>query len=297
VYRVGDDLAVVQTLDFFTPIVDDPFTFGKIAAANALSDVYAMGGKPLTAMNIVAFPMKELGMEVLHEILKGGLEKINEAGAALVGGHSIEDKELKYGLSVTGVVHPSKVVTNEGMRPGDRLVLTKPLGTGIVNTALKRGAASAEVVAEVEAAMARLNRAACEAMVEIGVNACTDVTGYALLGHLAEMVERSGCGAELYVTDVPLFPETRAYAEKGMVPGGTGRNRKFREGMVEGADRIPKPMMDVLYDPQTSGGLLIAVSFKELDALIERLVEKGVAEPAVVGEVIDKPKGKIVLRA
>ncbi len=295
VYRLTDDIALVQTIDFFTPIVDDPFSFGQIAAANALSDVYAMGGKPLTAMNVVAFPIKEMERAILREILKGGYSKIQEAGALLVGGHSIEDVDIKYGLSVTGVVHPNRILTNTHARSEDRLVLTKPLGTGIIATALKRKKASRESVMKITESMTTLNRVASEVMVEVGVNACTDITGFGLLGHALEMAMASDVGIVIQLESVPIFPEAEEYASRGMVPGGTGRNRDFASCKVEISERVPDVRMDILYDAQTSGGLLISVGGERVKMLLEQLHSKGVQWATVIGEVRDGPKGRVVL--
>jgi selenide,water dikinase len=295
VYRLTDDIALVQTIDFFTPIVDDPFEFGQIAAANALSDVYAMGGKPLTAMNVVAFPIKKMGQDILKEILKGGYSKIQEAGALLVGGHSIDDSDIKYGLSVTGIVHPKRILTNAHARPGDRLVLTKPLGTGIIATALKGGKASQEALAKITESMTTLNRVASELTVETGVNACTDITGFGFLGHALEMAMASDVGIAIHWQSVPFFPEAEEYASMGMVPGGTGRNREFASCRVELAGTIPDTIMDILYDAQTSGGLLISVEGEKAQGLLERLHSRGVEHAAMVGEVRKAPKGGIVV--
>ncbi len=292
---MSDDIALVQTIDFFTPIVDDPFSFGQIAAANALSDVYAMGGKPLTAMNIVAFPIKKMDRNILKEILRGGLSKVQESGALLVGGHSIDDPDIKYGLSVTGVVHPDKILTNANAHPGDRLILTKPLGTGIIATALKGGVASEEALAKITESMTTLNRMASEVTVEIGVNACTDITGFGLLGHALEMAIASDVGIAITSNSVPIFPEAEEYASMGMVPGGTRRNREFGSCRIELAGTIPEVIMDILYDAQTSGGLLISVEGEKAHSLLEQLHSKGVRQAAMVGEVRTDPKGAIVL--
>ncbi len=296
VYRLTDDIALVQTIDFFTPIVDDPFSFGQIAAANALSDVYAMGGKPLTAMNMVAFPIKNMDRAILAEILKGGYSKVQESGALLVGGHSIEDSDIKYGLSVTGVVHPNKILTNARARPGDRLVLTKPLGTGIIATALKGGMASQEAMTKITESMATLNRVASEVMVEVGVNACTDITGFGFLGHASEMAIASDVGIVIQSQSVPIFPQAEEYASMGMVPGGTGRNRDFAACKVEISGHVPDIKMDILYDAQTSGGLLISVKGKRVEMLLEQLHSKGVQWTTVIGEVLEGPKGRVVLQ-
>jgi len=280
-------------LDFFTPIVDDPYTFGQVAAANALSDVYAMGGRPLTAMNIVCFPVRTMEMAVLNRILTGGLNKLHEAEVTLVGGHSVEDQELKYGLSITGIVHPEKVVLNTGARPGDSLVLTKRLGTGIVNTALKGEMASEEAVAQSTRCMTALNRRAAEVMLTADVHACTDVTGFGCLGHACEMIEGTDVGVVINASAVPYIPEAKEYAEMGLVPGGMHRNRDFRRNMVEFGPDVPLYMSDILFDPQTSGGLLIAVPGSQAQALAARMRAEGVEDAAVVGEVVAEPRGII----
>jgi selenide,water dikinase len=285
VVRLTDEIALIQTLDFFTPIVDDPFIFGQIAAANALSDVYAMGGRPLCAMNIVCFPQKDMDISVLTEILKGGLSKIHEADALLVGGHSIDDQEVKYGLSVTGVVHPEKVLANRGAQAGDVLVLTKPLGTGIVSTAVKKKAASDESLKASLDLMTTLNRKTAESLSGLLVHACTDVTGFGLLGHLAEMIEDSQVGARVRPAAVPVLPGVEEYCKLKLMPGGLFRNRDFRAGMVEMGAAVPQHLQDVLYDPQTSGGLLVALpaaDAKKLDAF-------------VIGEIVSDHPSKIVV--
>jgi selenide,water dikinase len=296
VYKLTGELAIVQTVDFFTPIVDDPYSFGQIAAANALSDVYAMGGKPLTALNIVCFPIKTMDISILRQVLAGGLDKMHEAGVALVGGHSVDDRELKYGLSVTGTIHPEKVIRNRGAGAGDRLILTKPLGVGIINTALKRGMAEQSSVEKATACMAALNSTASELMIKTGVTACTDVTGFGLLGHACEMIENTGTGMVIDSASVPYIPEAKGLAEKGMIPGGLGRNRDFRAGMVEFSESVPDYMSDILFDPQTSGGLLIAVAKEKAGGLLSAMHENGVVEAAIIGEITDTPKGKIVVR-
>jgi selenide,water dikinase len=296
VYKLRQDLAIVQTLDFFTPIVDDPYTFGQVAAANSLSDVYAMGGKPVVAMNIVCFPINKMDISVLQEILKGGLDKMREAEVLLVGGHSVEDNELKYGLSVTGTIHPERVLTNKGARTGDRLILTKPLGTGIINTALKGGLADEHSVAESINCMTALNKKAAELMTEVEVHACTDITGFGLLGHACEMVEGEDVGMAIYSSSVPILPGTEEFALMGLIPGGTIRNRDFRLPMIERAADMSDEKLLILFDAQTSGGLLISVPEHEAQSLLERLHQEGVGAAAIVGEVVAKPKGKIVIR-
>ena len=296
VYKLSEDLAVVQTLDFFTPIVDDPCVFGQVAVANALSDVYAMGGKPLTAMNIVCFPIKTMDISILRDIMAGGLDKMREAGVTLVGGHSVEDQELKYGLSVTGIIHPDRVIQNTGARQGDRLILTKPLGVGIINTALKGGMADEATVAQAIACMTTLNRRAAELMQETGVSACTDITGFGLLGHACEMIEGAEVGMVIDADKVPYLPAAKGFAEMGLVPGGLHRNRNFRAHMVEIGKEIPVYLADILFDPQTSGGLLISVAAAKAPTLIGRMRDEGISEAAIIGEIVAEPKGKIVVK-
>lgn len=295
VYRISEDLAIIQTVDFFTPVVDDPFEFGQIAAANALSDVYAMGGTPKTAMNLVGFPVGSLDIGVLRQIILGGLDKVKEAGCVLLGGHSVEDPELKYGLSVTGFIHPDRVLTKGGLSVGDRLFLTKPLGTGVINTAVKAGLASEAATAAATRIMATLNASAAKAMACCRVHACTDITGFGLLGHLAEMVDGSGCSAAIHADCVPLMAEARSHAEMGLVPAGAYRNRDFREEMVEMAPAVSRSTADLLYDPQTSGGLLICVSEKESGMLREALEKEGVEGAAEIGTVLPGPVEKIMV--
>jgi selenide,water dikinase len=288
-------VALIQTVDFFTPVVDDPYWFGQIAAANALSDVYAMGGIPKTAMNLVAFPVKTMDLAILREIIQGGVDKLREAEVALVGGHSIEDKEIKYGLSVTGMVRPERVLAKKDLRPGDRLVLTKPLGTGIVNTAIKAAMAPSDLIERVTRLMAALNRTAAEVMDAFEVGACTDVTGFGLLGHLAEMVVGSGCGVHLRAAEVPIIEEALAYAAMGLIPAGAYQNRVFREAMIDLPDSVPRERQDIFFDPQTSGGLLISVCPDQAAALAQALHEAGIGDAAVIGEVVDGPSEKITV--
>jgi selenide,water dikinase len=290
VYQVSDELALIQTVDFFTPIVDDPYWFGQIAAANALSDVYAMGGTPKTAMNLVAFPVKQMDLTILRQIIQGGIDKLKEAEVVLIGGHSVEDKELKYGLSVTGVIHPARVLTKKNLRRGDRLVLTKPLGTGIVNTAIKANMASAELTEKVSHLMALLNRDAAGIMANFNISACTDVTGFGLLGHLAEMVCGSGTRVRVDSGLVPVIAEALEFASMGLIPAGAHKNREFREDMIAFAETVPRALQDVLFDPQTSGGLLISVSENQADALVAALKDQGIGDAAQIGEIIDGPE-------
>ncbi len=283
VYLLNAEVALVQTVDFITPIVNDPYDFGRIAAANALSDVYAMGGRPLTAMNIVCFPVKDMDKAILREILRGGLEKIHEAGAVLVGGHSVEDPEIKYGLSVTGVVHPGKVLTNAGARPGDAFILTKPLGTGILATAIKAGLASGEVQRQAVETMAMLNRKAAEIMGAYPVNSCTDITGFGLLGHALEIATASKVAITLYAERVPLLPEVRDYVQMGLLPAGSFANRNFCTGQVRRAGNIDPLLLDTLADAQTSGGLLISLPEESAQDLTGDLIAHGVPCAAVIG--------------
>jgi selenide, water dikinase len=295
VYKLRDDLALVQTVDFFTPIVDDPYTFGQIAAANALSDVYAMGGTPITAMNLVAFPIQAMEIEILRDILRGGLDKMREAEVVLVGGHSIEDQELKYGLSVTGLVHPDAVLTNTGAVVGDRIILTKPLGTGIINTAQKGGQADPEAVQKAIEVMADLNRKAAEVMRGFNVHACTDVTGFGLLGHLCEMLGQGKIGIKISLDAIPILPKAEEYAGMGLVPGGTRRNRGFYAPKVQGVKNCRSILLDILYDPQTSGGLLIAIPEEDAGGILRFLQEVGVKDARIIAEVVAKPKGRLIL--
>lgn len=295
VYKISDDLAIIQTVDFFTPIVDDPYWFGQIAAANALSDIYAMGGTPKTAMNLVGFPLKQMDISILRQILQGGLDKMKEAGVMLVGGHSVEDSELKYGLSVTGFVHPDRVLTKKNLSAGDRLVLTKPLGTGVINTAIKGGVASVKVIDKITRLMATLNRDVAEVMKQYSVHACTDITGFGLLGHLAEMVDGSGLGVVLDSKKIPILSEALDYAAMGMLPAGANKNKIFRESMVEFYSSVNPLIRDLLFDPQTSGGLLICIDRDDTDELVEELIQKGSDASAVIGEVVSAPQEKIVV--
>lgn len=295
VYRLTPELALIQTVDFFTPIVNDPYQFGQIAAANALSDVYAMGGRPLTALNIVCFPLKTTPVDVLKAILKGGMDKVHEAGALLVGGHSVEDAELKYGLAVTGVVHPDKILTKAGARVGDLLVLTKPLGTGIIATALKGRLASAEAEAAIIQVMSQLNRAAAEALEGLEVHAVTDITGFGLLGHGLEMAAASKAELTIYAGKVPILPWAREYAGMGMVPGGSHANRRFCEKHLTIDPRVNPIDVVLLSDAQTSGGLLIAIAPKQADILLSRLRERGGTAAACIGEITAAGEGKIII--
>lgn len=283
VYKLSSDTALIQTLDFFTPIVDDPYDFGAIAAANALSDVYAMGGRPLTAMNIVCFPIKEMDKNILKEILRGGIDKIHEAGALLVGGHSVEDPEIKYGLSVTGLVHPDRALTNAGARPGDTVILTKPLGTGIISTVIKAKLASGDLEAKLTRIMATLNKKAAEIMSFFDVNACTDITGFGLLGHALEVAQASGVEIRINSASVPVIIEAVEFAGMGIVPEGTHANRNFCSKSLNVANNIDPILLDILADAQTSGGLLIFSPQGE--DLLGALKANGIDEARIIGQI------------
>lgn len=294
VYKISENLALVQTLDFFTPIVDDPYSFGQIAAANAISDIYAMGGKPLTVMNIVAFPISTLDKSILADILRGAADKVREAGATLVGGHSIDDKEPKFGLAVTGLVHPDKVRTNAGAKAGDKLILTKPIGVGIMTTSIKKGQLTAEETERVTRVMSTLNRKAAEIMEPYDVHACTDVTGFGLMGHALEMAKGSGTGIRIKQDQVPVLPRVRELAESGFIPGGTKNNFAHVEGDISFPETMDQIDRWILCDAVTSGGLLIAVAAAEADSLLNELVKAGV-EASLIGEVTDQHPSHIVV--
>jgi selenide, water dikinase len=291
VYRLNDETALILTVDFFPPITDDPFEFGSIAAANSLSDIYAMGGRPLLALNVVGFPTA-LDKAILGEVLRGGYTKANEAGCLIVGGHTVDDPEPKYGLSVVGIVEPGKQVTNAGARPGDALVLTKPLGTGIITTAGKQGRVSPEVLQGAVTAMATLNRAAAEAMVKVGAHAATDITGFGLMGHLKSMVKGSRVGAQVQLGRVPVLPGTWELLDQGVAPGGTHRNRQSVADAVQWHPDLTEREQLLLCDAQTSGGLLISVASDKKEALLSELQASGVSG-AVVGEITEGPEGQI----
>jgi len=294
VYKISDDTALVQTIDFFTPIVDDPETFGRAAAANSLSDVYAMGGRPLTAMNVVCFPLQKLGIAILRSILKGGLEIMREAGVALVGGHSVEDDEPKYGLSVTGIVHPDKIMTNSGLRPGDHLILTKKIGTGIIATALKAGLAAPESVEGMVNSMCSLNRIASEVAVEFGARACTDITGFGLAGHLVEMARGASCRIRLSGDAVPILAGASEAASMGLIPGGAHANRKYFSSWITIDPAVKLVKTDLIFDPQTSGGLVIGIRSDKSHDFTQALIERGVEVVAEIGTVLDRdPEGRL----
>lgn len=282
VYKLTDELAAIQTLDFFTPVVDDPYTFGQIAAANSLSDVYAMGGKPSVALNIVCFP-NCLNIEILGEILRGGADKVMESGAVVIGGHSVSDDEPKYGLSVMGLVHPDKILKNYGAKPGEILILTKPLGTGIVNTAIKADLASKKAYETAVKVMSTLNKYAGEIIVNHKVSACTDVTGFGIMGHCYEMAEGSDVTLKIYANKLPYIEEAKEYAEMGLIPAGAYNNRNYLEGKFE-IRRKTSWIDDLLFDPQTSGGLLVSCSVEEGEKLIKELNNLEI-KSSIIGEV------------
>ncbi len=295
VYRVSDELAIIQTVDFFTPIVDDPYQFGAIAAANSLSDVYAMGGRPVFALNIVAFPRKseKTPISVLREILRGGADKAKEAGIFIVGGHTIDDNEPKYGLCVTGLVHPDRIWRNVGAKPGDKLVLTKPLGIGIIATGVRAGKAGAEQARRISETMLALNRAAAEVAIETGVNACTDVTGFGFLGHLREMITEGDVGVRVKVSSVPVIDGAADLAAQGVFPGGSMRNKKSLECCVEYDTGVSEEERLILCDAQTSGGLLFAVPAPKSRGFLAALKTAGISSAAEVGEFVDSRPGGI----
>ena len=283
VFRLRSDLAIVNTVDFFTPIVDDPYTFGQIAAANALSDIYAMGAEPKTAMNIVCFPKGKMDIQVLGEVLKGGAEKAHEGGVVVIGGHSIIDEEIKYGMAVTGIIHPDKVIRNVGVQEGDALILTKPLGTGIIATALKKGKASKESIQAAVASMITLNNTASEIMRNYPIHACSDITGYGLLGHALEMASGSSVTMILESAKLPVLHRAPRLAEKGYLTGGCKRNREYLQGKITVDKSIREGLVEVAFDPQTSGGLLIALARRYAPKLVEELQENGVKAATAIG--------------
>lgn len=295
VYRLTDDLAIVQTLDFFTPIVDDPYSFGQIAAANAISDIYAMGGKPITALNIVAFPISSLDKSILADILRGAADKLAEANVALVGGHSIDDKEPKFGLAVTGTVHPEKVRANSHAKAGDKLILTKPIGVGILSSAIKNGLLQKDEIERVTKVMATLNKVAAEIMEPFEIHACTDVTGFGLLGHASEMAKGSNVGLRINKADVPVLPRVREIAEMGIIPGGTKNNYAHLQGVVTFPEEMDQIDQWILCDAVTSGGLLISVAEEEAGKLLAELLNAGV-EASLIGEAVAEHQGKIEVK-
>jgi selenide,water dikinase len=297
VFKLSSRLALVQSVDVFTPVVDDPYAFGEIAAANSVSDIYAMGGKPLTALSIVAFPIETLSPRIMNKMLQGGVDKLREAGVAVLGGHSIKDREIKFGFAVTGVVHPAKMTVNSKARPGDVLILTKPLGTGTLSFARQIGRAPAEGLAEAERSMRALNRAAAEAMSAAGVTTATDITGFGLAGHLGEIAAQSGVEVEIYGEAIPVFTGVMDLIREGIISGAVERNREYASAFVKREKGVGEDLETLLYDPQTSGGLLIAVRKSKAKVLLAALHKKGVAAAAVIGRVTRKAAPRIILRA
>ncbi len=296
VYKLSGDVAVVQTVDYITPIVDEPFIFGEVAAANSISDVYAMGATPIFALSILGFPPEKVPLEMVEQILRGGISKAKEANIQIIGGHTVDDEEPKYGLVVTGVVAPDEVITNATAQVGDDLILTKPIGTGIVNTAIKVEMASEESMREAIKVMTTLNRTAAEVMVKVGVNACTDVTGFGLLGHIHEMTDASGVGANVYLSSVPVIAGIWELLSDWVVPEGTHSNVEYVKEWVEFDDALPDDAEFLLFDPQTSGGLLMSVPGEKTERLLESLTAAGVETFARIGDIIEDADNKIRVR-
>ena len=296
VYKITSELALVQTLDFVTPLSDDPFVYGQIAAANALSDVFAMGGRAINAMNICCFPGEGVDTSVLAEILRGGYSKIQEAGAVLLGGHTVKDQELKYGLSVTGLIHPDKILRNSSCKPGDKLVITKKIGTGVIVTGAKNDLISGEPVLEAMKSMATLNKVASEVMLEIGANACTDITGFGLAGHLSEMALGSRVKITLDLQSVPVYPVSLELFGRGIRTGVTLSNKQSAAQSIQFEKELSKEREMILYDPQTSGPLVISLPAKNADILISALREKGIKDAAIIGEVSEAAASGLFVR-
>jgi selenide,water dikinase len=296
IYDMGDGTALVQTVDVFTPSVDDPYTFGQVAAANSVSDIYAMGGTPMTAVSVLGFPVRKVPDKVMSEILCGGIDKMNEAGTAIIGGHSINDSEIKAGFAVTGTIDKDKIVTNAGARKGDVLILTKPIGTGIVAFAAQIGRADEKSVKASTESMTTLNKNASQLMVKFGAHACTDVTGFSLMGHLAEMALSSGVDVEIVWDNIPLFPGVLEYAAAGILPGAIERNKESCGERVVAADSLPQEMIDICYDAQTSGGLLIAIADSYADDFLNALHSEGISAATVIGKVLGKGSGVVHIK-
>jgi selenide,water dikinase len=295
VYLISDSIALIQTIDFITPVVNEPYSFGQIAAANSISDVYTMGGRPVTAMNVVCFPSGDMDISILKEILRGGLDKIQEAGAVLMGGHSVNDPEMKYGLSVTGVVHPDRLITNSGTRIGDSLVLTKPIGTGVMSTALKNRLIGKKEMKATVLSMTLLNKTAAELMIELGAHSCTDITGFGLIGHASHLVQEGATGIEFDFNSIPFFAGVMELSKKEIYPGGLGRNRDFYSSQVEFRGRIPQYKRNLLFDPQTSGGLLVALPSIKAEQMVEKL-RKSKINASIIGKVIEATDHKIIVK-
>ena len=285
IYKISDDMATVSTLDFFTPVVNNPYDYGQIAAANALSDVYAMGGKPLTAMNILCYPIKSLDRDIVVEILKGSADKVDEAGAVIIGGHTLQDSEIKYGLSVTGIIHPDRIVTNAGARAGDVLVLTKPLGTGLIISAIKADKVFGEHINLATRSMVLLNKTASEAMLEVGVSACTDITGFGLIGHAYELAEASKVTLSFVAERIPIFDGCERYVKMGLIPGVSKLSKKYLKDAIRIDPEVREDLVDIMFDAQTSGGLLISLPKGKVELLCTKLREKGVMTAEIIGEV------------
>jgi len=296
VYDMGDGTALVQTVDVFTPSVDDPYTFGQVAAANSVSDIYAMGGKPMTAVSVLGFPVRKVPDETMSQILSGGIDKMNEAGVAIIGGHSINDSEIKAGFAVTGTIETDKIVTNAAARPGDVLILTKPLGTGIVAFTAQIGRAKTQSVEATAESMTTINKTASELMVKFGAHACTDVTGFSLMGHLAEMALSSGVDVEIIWDDIPLFPGVLEYAAAGILPGAIERNKESCGERIVPSDALPQEMVDICYDAQTSGGLLIAIAGKDAEDFLKSLHNEGISAAAIIGRISTKGAGLVHIK-
>ena len=294
IYPIDDQNLLIQSVDFFTPIVDDPYDFGRIAAANSFSDIYAMGGKPIFALNITCFPTDDLPLEVLHQILKGGQDVANDAGAPILGGHSIKDKEPKYGMVVTGLVKKEQLVRNDNAQAGDCLILTKPIGTGIISTAIKRGNAKEDDVNNIVKIMTDSNAKAANAMNQVGVNSCTDVTGYGLLGHLKEMCESSKVTANINFEKIPLIENMINFAKKDIIPGGTKRNFEYLNPYINFKSKIPMFKKLIMCDAQTSGGLLISVSKQNTDLLIEELKKQQCLATSIIGNITEKESDHLI---
>ena len=295
VYKLSDDLALVQSVDVFTPNVDDPYIFGQIAAANSLSDIYAMGGKPVTALSIVGFPIEIMSHKIMNRMLRGGIDKMKEAGVEVIGGHSIKDTEIKFGFAVTGLIDPQKIITNDRAQPGDVLILTKPLGTGVISFASQLDRASKDSMEDIGRSMAELNKVAAETMVDAGVTTATDVTGFGLMGHLSEMVAQSGVTAEIYSDQVPFFDGVLDFVREELISGAIERNREYATQYVEVTEGVTEEVEIALYDPQTSGGFLIAVDDAKAEKFVKQLQDNGIRSAAIIGKVIAKSEGKIVL--
>jgi len=296
IYKLDDERALVQSVDVFTPVVDEPYLFGQIAAANSVSDIYAMGGKPLTALSIIGFPVDRISHRVMNKMMQGGIDKLREADTVVLGGHSIKNKEIMFGFAVTGLVHPRRIITNDKAKPGDVLILTKPLGTGTISFAAQIGKAEAAWLEEIGRSMSELNRTAAEIMVEAGVRAATDVTGFGLLGHLSEIAVQSGVTAEVFADAVPLFEGVLSCLRRQIISGAVERNREYAAKFVERDKNVEEELETALYDPQTSGGLLMCVGAKKAEAVMKKLKKAGLERAAVVGRIVESSEARIFLR-